>query len=187
MGADAGGTVKVGEWTAAFRRQAVTQPQVAEVVDVWHSVSSSGRSVVRAEGVDVRLDGAPLGPRNVVHEADSLVVMTGVDETWTVSRAEEASLCSRSNLGSRIRHQRAFSIRVTNGSSVAGSVRVVEPLPRSRQLEIELNPEELDGGVVDAVNEAVVWELQLKPGESRTLRFAYAVEHDRDVRVSGFN
>ena len=31
------------------------------------------------------------------------------------------------------------------------------------------------------------WELQLKPGESRTLRFAYAVEHDRDVRVSGFN
>ena len=113
--------------------------------------------------------------------------MTGVDETWTVSRAEEASLCSRSNLGSRIRHQRAFSIRVTNGSSVAGSVRVVEPLPRSRELEIELNPEELDGGVVDAVNEAVVWELQLKPGESRTLRFAYAVEHDRDVRVSGFN
>ena len=54
-------------------------------------------------------------------------------------------------------------------------------------MEIELNPEELDGGVVDTVNEAVVWELQLKPGESRTLRFAYAVEHDRDVRVSGFN
>ena len=187
VGADAGGTVKVGEWTAAFRRQAVTQPQMAEVVDVWHSVSSSGRSVIRAEGVDVRLDGSPLGPRNVVHEADSLIVMTGVDEAWRVSRAEEASLCSRSNLGSRIRHQRAFSIRVTNGSSVAGSVRVVEPLPRSRELEIELNPEELDGGVVDAVNEAVVWELQLKPGESRTLRFAYAVEHDRDVRVSGFN
>ena len=187
VGADAGGTVKVGEWTAAFRRQAVTQPQMAEVVDVWHSVSSSGRSVVRAEGVDVRLDGSPLGPRNVVHEADSLIIMTGVDEAWRVSRAEEASLCSRSNLGSRIRHQRAFSIRVTNGSSVAGSVRVVEPLPRSRELEIELNPEELDGGVVDAVNEAVVWELQLKPGESRTLRFAYAVEHDRDVRVSGFN
>ena len=187
VGADAGGTGKVGEWTAAFRRQAVTQPQMAEVVDVWHSVSSSGRSVVRAEGVDVRLDGSPLGPRNVVHEADSLIVMTGVDEAWRVSRAEEASLCSRSNLGSRIRHQRAFSIRVTNGSSVAGSVRVVEPLPRSRELEIELNPEELDGGVVDAVNEAVVWELQLKPGESRTLRFAYAVEHDRDVRVSGFN
>ena len=187
VGADAGGTVKVGEWTAAFRRQAVTQPQMAEVVDVWHSVSSSGRSVVRAEGVDVRLDGLPLGPRNVVHEADSLIVMTGVDEAWRVSRAEDASLCTRSNLGSRIRHQRAFSIRVTNGSSVAGSVRVVEPLPRSRELEIELNPEELDGGVVDAVNEAVVWELQLKPGESRTLRFAYAVEHDRDVRVSGFN
>ena len=187
VGANAGGVVKVGEWTASFFRQAVTRPRVAAVVDVWHSTASAGRSVVRGDGVKVRLDGETLGLRNVVHEADSLLVLTGVDEAWTVSRAEEASLCSRSNLGSRIRHHRAFSIHVTNGRPVSGSIRVVEPLPRSRELEIELNPEELDGGVVDSVNEAIVWELDLKPGESRTLRFSYSVEHDRDVRVSGFN
>jgi hypothetical protein len=118
---------------------------------------------------------------------DSLRVLTGVDERWSVSRSEESALCSRSSLGGRIRHHRAYAIRITNGSDVDGRVRIVEPLPQSRELEIELNPDNLAGGVIDSVNETVFWMVTLKAGESRTLRFSYDVEHDRDQRIPGFH
>lgn len=187
VGMQSGGTVTVGRWDASFTRNAMSEPRVAEVVDAWHSMSSAGKSIVHGSQVQVVLDGTPLGPRSVVHEGDSLVVITGTDEDWAVSRTEEAALCTRSNLGNRIRHHRAYSIQVTNGSDRDGRVHIVESLPRSRQLEIELNPDNLDGGSVNADSETLHWSVELKSGESRVLRFSYDVEHDRDVRVSGYH
>ncbi len=182
-----GGTVTVGKWDGSFTRNAVSEPRVAEVVDAWHSMSSAGKSIVHSNQVQVVLDGTPLGPRSVVHEGDSLTVITGTDDDWAVSRTEEAALCTRSNLGNRIRHHRAYSIHVTNGSDHDGRVHIVESLPRSRQLEIELNPDNLDGGSINAVSETLHWSVELKSGESRTLRFSYDVEHERDVRVAGYH
>ena len=186
VGFQSGGTVTVGTWEVSFTRNAISQPRVAEVVDAWYSMSSVGKSIVHANQVQVVLDGTPLGPRSVVHEGDSLMVITGAAEDWTVSRTENVALCTRSNLGNRIRHHRAYSILVTNGSDRDGRVDIVEPLPRSRQLEIELNPDNLDGGSVNAVSETLHWSVELKSGESRTLSFSFDVEHDVDVRVSGY-
>ena len=65
---------------------------------------------------------------------------------------------------------------------------VSTPMPMTpAECDEYMEKHNLEKLLADAVNEAVVWELQLKPGESRTLRFAYVVEHDRDARVSGFN
>jgi len=186
VGLHSGGIVTVGRWEAEFARHAVSEPKMAEVVDVWHAGSASGEGIIRAEEVHVVLGGSPIGPRSVIRDGDSLMVMTGVDEAWSVSRSEEESLCSRSNLGGRINHHRAYAIRVTNGSGEAGTVRIVESLPRSRELEIELNPDNLDGGQIDSVNEAIVWKVSLNAGESRTIRFAYEVEHERGTTISGF-
>ena len=187
VGLQSGGTVTVGMWDVDLTRNATSEPRSAEVVDAWHTMSSAGKAIVHADQVQVVLDGAPIGPRRVVHEGDSVLVITGTDEDWTVSRSEEAALCTRSDLGNRIRHHRAYAIQVTNGSDREGRVHIVESLPRSRQLEIELNPDNLDGGSVNAVLETLHWTVQLKSGESRTLRFSYDVEHERDVRVSGYH
>ena len=187
VGLHSGGTVTVGTWEAGFTRNSTSEPKVAEVVDAWYSMSSVGKSIVHANQVQVVLDGTSLGPRSVVREGESLVVITGADEDWSVSRTENAALCTRSNLGNRIRHHRAYSIQVTNGSDRDGRIHIVESLPRSRQLEIELNPDNLDGGSINAVSETLHWSVELKSGESRTLSFSFDVEHDIDVRVSGYH
>lgn len=187
MGPASGGIVSVGQWTADFVGMAHSVPHRAEVVEWQHASSVSGQSWVESDRLQVVSGGLPVGDCHTELDGDSLRVMTGVDERWAISRSEEAALCSRSSLGGRVRHHRAYAIRITNGSAVDGQVRIVEPLPRSRELEIELNPDNLDGGVIDSVNETVFWRVTLKAGESRTLRFSYDVEHDRDQHIPGFH
>ena len=187
MGPTSAGVTSVGQWTADFVGMAHSAPHRAEVVEWQHAASASGQSWVQSDRIQVVNGGLPVGDCRTDLDGDSLRVMTGVDERWSISRSEEAALCSRSSLGGRVQHHRAYAIRITNGSAVDGQVRIVEPLPRSRELEIELNPDNLDGGVIDSVNETVFWVVTLKAGESRTLRFSYDVEHDRDLRVPGFH
>jgi len=187
MGPASGGMVSVGQWTADFAGMAHSVPHRAEVVEWQHVASVSGQSWVASDRLQMVIGGLPAGDGRTELDGDSLRVMTGVDERWSISRSEESALCSRSSLGGRVRHHRAYAIRITNGSEVDGKVRIAEPLPRSRELEIELNPDNLDGGVIDSVNEAVFWMVTLKAGESRTLRFSYDVEHDRDQHIPGFH
>ena len=187
MGPASSGVVPVGQWTADFVGMAHSVPHLAEVVEWQHVASTSGQSWVESDRIQVVSLGLPVGDCRIDVDGDSLRVKTGVDERWSISRSEEAALCSRSAIGSRVRHHRAYAVRITNGSAVDGKVRIVEPLPRSRELEIELNPDNLDGGVIDSVNETVFWVVTLKAGESRTLRFSYDVEHDRDQRIPGFH
>ena len=187
MGPTSGGVISVGQWTADFVGMAHSVPHRAEVVEWQHAASASGQSWVQSDRIQVVSGGLPVGDCRTDLDGDSLRVMTGVDERWSISRSEEAALCSRSSLGGRVQHHRAYAIRITNGSAVDGQVRIVEPLPRSRELEIELNPDNLDGGVIDSVNETVFWMVTLTAGESRTLRFSYDVEHDRDQRIPGFH
>ena len=187
MGIVSDGVVSVGQWTADFVGMAHSVPLRAEVVEWQHAASVTGQSWVESERLQVVSGGLPVGDCRTELVGDSLRVLTGVDERWSVSRSEESALCSRSSLGGRIRHHRAYAIRITNGSDVDGRVRIVEPLPQSRELEIELNPDNLAGGVIDSVNETVFWMVTLKAGESRTLRFSFDVEHDRDQRIPGFH
>ena len=168
-----------------FRRDVVAQfhgiPAQWEGIMMTVSVAEGEARVLTSSELSLRLPGQV--PRWVgwTSRADSLHIDAGQVANWTVRRDVEPGLCNRSALGNRIHHRRAFAMEVSNRSDAAGSVMLVEPLPRNRALEIEVNPDELDGGVLDEKREQLVWQFTLQPGESRTLRFAYDVSHDREV------
>jgi hypothetical protein len=42
----------------------------------------------------------------------------------------------------------------------------------------------LDGGRLDKAAESIVWSMNLKAGETRTVKFAYDVTHDKGVVFS---
>lgn len=168
-----------------FRRDAVAKyhsiPAQWEGVMMTLSVAEGESRVLSSPDVALRLEGEV--PRNagLSARADSLHIEAGQVPDWSVQRDVEPGLCNRSTLGNRIQHRRALVMEVSNRSVTAGTVMLVEPLPRNRALEIEVNPDELDGGVLDEQREQLVWTLTLKAGESRTLRFGYDVSHDREV------
>lgn len=174
-----------------FQRTAVARhhsiPSQWEGVMTTFSVAEGEDRVIQSDRVAMRLAGKAPVLVPVVHRADSLHLEAGWAPDWTVRRNVEPALCSRSTLGNRVQHRRAFVLEVGNQSALEGKLVVVEPLPGNRALEIEVNPDELDGGVLDEDREQLVWTLTLKPGERRTLRFGYDVSHDRGVPTPDWN
>ena len=177
------GVVQVGSvaLSAVSLHQCV--PKVAAVVDHWIHVATAGSVLAESDQVHLCLDGECVGQRGLVVDGDTMRVHAGVDEAWNVMRKREAALCNRSVLGSRIKHQQAYSITLENRSTAAGEVWVVEPLPRSSAVEVDVNADDLDGGQWDASTREIHWRLTLKPGETRTLRFQYQLEHDPSLKL----
>ena len=64
---------------------------------------------------------------------------------------------------------------------------VEEPLPVSRNAQIEVAPEALDGGVFNEASGIVRWTFSLAAGESKTLAFAYDLSHGKDVPAPDFD
>lgn len=166
---------------ATVRHYAV--PKQAPVVNMRVSVPRPTMPVAEAEQALLMIDGRPAGKVWLTESGDSLIIDAGVSRDWTVERKREAALCAKSTLGNRIKHHRAFSITVANRSNTAGEVVIDEPLPVSNNAEIEVTPETLGGGELDAGSGIVRWSMFLKAGESRTLQFSYDVSHGRDQRI----
>lgn len=178
----ASGSLAWAEQAVKVKRAWVTTPKEASAATLSLGIPDvSVRTASNA--VELLLDGRMPSAGVVSDEGDSLRIDAGFDAQWTVIRERESGLCRRSALGQSIVHRRAFAIRVNHGGDVPGRITVVEPLPRSRDLEIEVDPQALDGGTLDEVNEQIVWTLVLAPNQTRTLQFAYDVRHDRDLKA----
>ena len=183
LSGDTRGEVALGDFERAVKARHQTTPASLEVVQTTLAMPNGEARVIQADAVSLRQNGGLPVSAILLATSDSLFLEGGVSATWTVRRDAEPGLCTRAALGSRIRHRRAYVIEVVNGGDAPGSVTITEPLPRNRSLEIEVSPDALDGGRLDEVGEQLVWELELQPGEGRTLRFGYDVSHDRDVPV----
>ena len=162
-------------------------PKQSPVVNMRLSVPLPELPVAQMEKALLMIDGRPAGKVWVSQRGDSLVVDAGGVRDWTVERSRESALCSKSNLGNRVKHHRAYTITATNRSGIAGELVIEEPLPVSRSAEIEVAPESLGGGVLNEGNGIVRWQLRLAAGESRTLQFAYDLSHSRDEPVPVFD
>ncbi|MGQ9846275.1 MAG: DUF4139 domain-containing protein [Bacteroidales bacterium] len=58
-----------------------------------------------------------------------------------------------------------------------------EQLPISTDKNIEIEKMELSGGQVNEEKGAVYWKIQFKPGESKQLKFVYAVKYPKDKSI----
>ena len=53
--------------------------------------------------------------------------------------------------------------------------------------EVAVVPEELDGGRLDEGTRIIHWDLELGPGESKTVQFAFDISHGKDDPVPAFD
>ena len=162
-------------------------PKQAPAVNMRLALAMPSSPVARMEQALLTIDERPVGRVWLTERDDSLFVDAGVVRDWSVERERLAALCSKSTLGGRVKHHRAYRITVRNRSRTAGTIRLEEPLPASAKAEVAVVPEELDGGRLDEGTSIIHWELELGPGESRTVQFAFDVSHGKDDPVPAFD
>ena len=112
--------------------------------------------------------------------ADTLNLTLGRDKRVVVKKEKLADYSSVKFLGSHKLQKISFELTVKNNKK--DTVRMIlkdqYPLSTNKEIEVELND---DGGGMDNPDTGVLtWKLELAPGESRKIRFAYSVKYPKD-------
>ena len=117
---------------------------------------------------------------------DTLSVGLGRDNNIVVKRKQINEFKEKTSIsGNTKKVSRMYEIEVRNTRKSAIEIELEDqiPLTNNEQLEVEV----LETGNAEYNKETgkLTWKLKLNPGESKSLRFGYAVKHPKKMIVNG--
>jgi len=123
-----------------------------------------------------------IDPNNI---KDTLEVSLGRDKRIVVKREKLKDLTSKSFMGSSRKENYTWEISVRNTKSEAVKVIVEDQVPVSQNTQIEVSTTDLGGAKHNKDTGKLVWELELKPNETRKLTYKFEVKYPKDKQISG--
>lgn len=115
--------------------------------------------------------------------ADTLNLPLGRDKRLVVKRSSVKELSSLKSSGGYNRQTFSYEIVVKNNKLTDVNALIKDQVPLSQIKEVEVKLEDDGGAAYNAEVGVLTWKLDLKPGESRKLRFSYTVKYPRDKRI----
>lgn len=116
---------------------------------------------------------------------DTLKVSLGRDRQVVVRRELMAQMSGTKMIGSSVRKAFTYEIRIRNGKQEAIKLQLKDQYPVSTDKNVEVELTEASGAASNAETGELTWELELKPGETRTLRLSYTVKHPKGIQYQG--
>ncbi len=113
--------------------------------------------------------------------SDTLALDLGRDKSINIERKKLKDKCKEQLLGENKIITRSYSITLRNNKSIAAKVNVQDQIPLSAQKDIVIENENLDGADKDELTGIITWAMNLKPKESRTVKFSYTVKYQKGV------
>ena len=115
---------------------------------------------------------------------DTMELAIGRDQQVISTRKKLKDEEKGVNFGKRIVRTFTFEIMVRNNSSSTITLDIEDQIPVSANDDIEV--ELLDKADADYTEKTgkLNWNMTLKPGEVRKIKFSYSVEHDKNKRIS---
>lgn len=123
-----------------------------------------------------------IDPNNI---KDTLEVSLGRDKRIVVKREKLKDLTSKSFMGSSRKENYTWEISVRNTKSEATKIVIEDQVPVSQNTQIEVSTTDLGGAKYNKDTGKLVWELELKPNETRKLTYKFEVKYPKDKQISG--
>lgn len=120
---------------------------------------------------------------NPVTTVDSMLLSLGQDDKISIKRTQLQDFTSKQQIAGTIKESRGFEISVRNNNTFAIDIEVLDQMPISKSKEIEVKAEDIGGAIYDSNYGSVLWKLNLKPGETKIIRFAYSVKYPKDKNI----
>lgn len=120
---------------------------------------------------------------NTNQVSDTLNLSLGADERITVERKKLKSFDKKQFLGSKITSSSVFEISLRNQKSVPVTIVVKDQIPISTHQDITVTAENLSGAKLNKETGMLEWELELKAGEQRKIKFGYEVKYPKDMQL----
>jgi TonB-dependent SusC/RagA subfamily outer membrane receptor len=115
---------------------------------------------------------------------DTLNLTLGRDKRVVVKKEKLIDYSSVKFLGSNKLQKITYEITVKNNKKDTVRMLLKDQYPLSTNKEIEIELQEMGGAAINTDIGVLTWKLELPPGESRKLRFAYSVKYPKDKQLN---
>lgn len=115
--------------------------------------------------------------------ADTLNLSLGRDRRVAIKRSLIKELSSIKTSGKDSRQQFTYEIVIKNNKLTDVNLLLKDQFPLSGIKEVEVKLDENGGATVNEETGVMTWKIELKPGESKKVRFSYTVKYPKDKRI----
>ncbi|UEG49172.1 DUF4139 domain-containing protein [Ferruginibacter lapsinanis] len=116
--------------------------------------------------------------------ADTLNLSLGKDRRVAIKRSTVKDFTSTKTNGNTTKQTFTYEITVKNNKLTTVDLLLKDQYPISNVKDIEVKLEDNGNAAVNEEVGVLTWKLQLKPGESKKVRFTYTVKYPKDKKVS---
>lgn len=120
---------------------------------------------------------------NTTQLEDNLFFSLGVDNKIVLERTLPRKKTSKSFFGSTTIVDKAYEIEVKNSKRLPISILVQERLPISRNESIKIENKSFTDASFDENKGFLDWEFEIRPGETKTLKYSYTVKYPKNQRL----
>ncbi len=115
--------------------------------------------------------------------ADTLNLSLGRDKRVVVKRSVVKELSSIKTSGSSSKQNFTYEIIVKNNKQADINLLLKDQYPLTNIKEVEVSLDDKGDAIVNTETGVLTWKLNLKPGESKTVRFSYSVKYPKDKKI----
>ena len=115
--------------------------------------------------------------------ADTLNLSLGRDKRIALKRSLVKELSSLKTSGGNSRQVFTYEILVKNNKLTNVNLLLKDQFPLSTIKEVEVKLEDGSEAMVNMETGVLTWKIDLKPGESRKVRFSYSVKYPKDKKI----
>ncbi len=115
--------------------------------------------------------------------ADTLNLSLGRDKRIAIKRSLVKELSSLKTSGKESKQMFTYEILVKNNKLTDVNLLLKDQFPLSTIKEVEVKFEDGSEAMVNAETGVLTWKIDLKPGESKKVRFSYSVKYPKDKKI----
>ncbi|MGG9971952.1 DUF4139 domain-containing protein [Ferruginibacter sp. SUN002] len=116
--------------------------------------------------------------------ADTLNLSLGRDRRVAIKRNTIKTLTTTKTNGNTTKQSFTYEITVKNNKLTTVDLLLKDQFPLTTDKELEIKLDDDGGAMVNKDLGVLTWKLELKPGESKKVRFSYTVKYPKDKKVA---
>ncbi|GAA4280308.1 DUF4139 domain-containing protein [Gaetbulibacter aestuarii] len=120
---------------------------------------------------------------DVRYATDTLQLSLGRDKNISIKREQQTNFSSKKFIGTKKEEIRAWQITVKNNKQQTIPIEIHDQIPVSTRDEITVEVVDKSRGVVNPETGEVIWNLELKPADTKELDLKYAVKYPKYKRL----
>ncbi len=162
-------------------------PKLDQSAYLLAKVADYGKYNLLAGNANLFFDGVYIGQSYINPQvmSDSLLLSLGQDNKINIRRNPLQDLTDRKVIGTNVTVTKGYEITVRNNNTYAIDIDVLDQIPISQNKDIVVKLEEDGGAFYKEDYGSLLWKMNLKPNETRKIRFVYSVKYPKDKNISG--